>query len=84
MPSHLSVSDGTNTASGSMTINVADVNDETPVLNSASYTATVAETAASGTSLVLSPSLTVSDGDAGDTYSFSLSGTATKTKIEIL
>ena len=67
-------SDGINSVTGVMTINLADIIDEDPVLSATSYSSSIAETSAIGTSITLSPALTVTDTDNGDIATYSLSG----------
>ena len=59
---------------GVMTVNLADLIDENPVLSATSFTASIAETVSIGTSITLSPSFSVSDADAGDIATYSLTG----------
>ena len=60
------VSDGDNTGSGTVTVNITDTNDEAPVINSTSYD--LAESASAGTSL---GTLAATDPDTGLTTNYS-------------
>ncbi|KAK2158072.1 hypothetical protein LSH36_178g06015 [Paralvinella palmiformis] len=56
----IEASDGTNSATATVTINVTDVNDNTPIFNPATYSVTVPETTATSSTIV---TVTATDDD---------------------
>ena len=72
---NIRVTDSTSaTASGTVTVSVVDVNDETPVIaGGSSFSVTVNEGQNSGTTITI-PSFSASDADSGDTISYAISG----------
>ncbi|XP_035676136.1 protocadherin Fat 4-like [Branchiostoma floridae] len=62
-------------AESTLTVNVNDVNDELPTFTASTYSGSVAENQAFGTTVTWDVAVSVTDGDDGDTISYSLSGT---------
>ncbi|XP_019623283.1 PREDICTED: protocadherin-like wing polarity protein stan, partial [Branchiostoma belcheri] len=62
-------------AESTLTVTVNDVIDELPTFSASSYSGSVAEDQAFGTTVTWDAAVSVTDGDDGDTISYSLSGT---------
>ncbi|XP_078597383.1 protocadherin Fat 4-like [Branchiostoma floridae x Branchiostoma japonicum] len=62
-------------AESTLTVNVNDVNDELPTFTASTYSGSVPENQAFGTTVTWDAAVSVTDGDIGDTVSYSLSGT---------
>ncbi|CAH1264999.1 FAT4 [Branchiostoma lanceolatum] len=75
----LSVEDDTSgtplSAESTLTVNVNDVIDEMPTFSASTYSGSVDENQAFGTTVTWDVAVSVTDGDDGDTISYSLSGT---------